>query len=286
MISSLRTLMSLSPAAVLLLTQCSLNHLAGGSGAGNPGGSVTVSLKAQISIGMNKSVADTSSGILIFGNPTDSPVVIYDKTGIPFSMSEIMFTCADFRFLLDQSEDPEKILESMKDPSPLLTHDDFSLILRGGPYMCNGLTGKVLPEIKSITIPIAKYTGMMIPFKKEWNSNVKSDLLYLSGTIPYFGKNKRLVVDIDLSFYSFINFDKGIFTPSTSDTTCIELLYDAKRWFENVDIKGGIESGAIYFDQDGDLIIGRQSNSSATENIEMTIINSFMASGKLAVRTE
>jgi hypothetical protein len=174
----------------------------------------------------------------------------------------------------------------MKDPSPLLAHDDFSLILRGGPYMCNGLTGKVLPEIKSITIPIAKYTGMMIPFKKEWNSNVKSDLLYLSGTIPYFGKNKRLVVDIDHSFYSFINFDKGIFTPSTSDTTCIELLYDAKRWFENVDIKGGVESGAIYFDQDGDLIIGRQSNSSATENIEMTIINSFVASGKLAVRTE
>ena len=285
--SLFRTVLALLPTVSILPLMCStFNDLAGGSGAGNPGGTVTVALKAEVSIGTAKTTAgefreqksDTS-------NP--EPLVVTDKAGLPLYISEIAFSCADFRFMLDPSEDAGEILRSFNDPSSLLSSDKRSLILGGGPYLCNGLTGEMQPAIGTLRLPVAKYTGIMLCFKDNRNvfahDTFNNELFYISGTFPHYGKFCRFIVDIDHSFNSFVHFAGGIFTLSDSDTTHIELRFDAEKWFKSIDLKKAIANKDLQFNPNGDIVIGGHCNDSANQKIELAIQNAFTTSGRLIV---
>jgi hypothetical protein len=285
--SSLRTLLVLLPAiSAFLLMDCALNELAGGSGAGNPGGTVTVTLRAEVSIGMAK----TAPGEFyeqVFDTSTASPIVVTDKDGLKLTISEIVFSCADFRFMLDPTENAGEILRSFSDRSPLLSFDDQSLILNGGPYLCNGLTGQMQPEIDTIRLPVAKYTGIMLSFSDKGSyysyDTFSHQLFCISGTFLYYNKLCRFIVDIDHAFSPLIPFAGGIFTLSSNDTTTIELRFDAEQWFKSIDLKKAIANGDLKFNQSGELFIGGCYNDSTNQKIELAIQNSFIASGKLIV---
>jgi hypothetical protein len=279
-----RTVLALLTAlSALFIMDCSYGDLAGGSGAGNPGGTVTVAIKAEVSIGIAKSLAceqksDTSS---------DVPIVVTDKAGLQLYISEISFSCTDFRFTLDPSEDAGEILRTFNDRSPLLSFDNQSLILGGGPYLCNGLTGQMLPAIDTVRLPVAKYTGIMLSFKDKWcvlsHDTFNDDLFCISGTLIYYGKPCRFIVDIDHSFNTLVHFAGGIFTLSDNDTTHIELRFDANNWFKSIDLKKAIANRELPFNSNGDIIIGGRNNDSANQKIELAIQNAFIASGKLIV---
>jgi hypothetical protein len=282
-----RTLLALLPAlSALFILNCSYGDLAGGSGAGNPGGTVTVALKAEVSIGMAKSItgdhcerlSDTSS---------DTSIVVTDKAGLQLFISEISFSFADFRFMLDPSEDAGEVLRTFSDRSPLLSSDTRSLILGGGPYICNGLTGQLEPAIDTVGLPVAKYTGIMLSFKDKssvfYHDTFSRGIFCISGTFLYYSRLCRFFVDIDHSFSPLIPFAGGIFTLSTGDTTHIELRFNAERWFKNIDLKRAIISGELQFSPNGDLFIGGYNNDPANQKIELAIQNAFIASGKLIV---
>jgi hypothetical protein len=284
---SLRTVLVLLPAiSAFLIMDCALNELAGGSGAGNPGGTVTVTLRAEVSVGMAKTapgefyeqISDTSS---------TSPIVVTDKDGLKLTISEIAFSCADFRFILDPTENAGEILRSFSDRSPLLSFDDQSLILNGGPYLCNGLTGRMQPEIDTVRLPVAKYTGIMLSFSDKGSffsrDTFGRQLFYISGTFLYYNKLCRFVVDIDHGFNPLIPFAGGIFTLSTGNTTHIELCFNAAQWFKSIDLKKAIATGDLQFNQSGELFIGGRCNDSTNQKIEFAIQNAFIASGKLIV---
>ena len=274
---SLRTVLVLLPAiSAFLLMDCALNELAGGSGAGNPGGTVTVTLRAEVSIGMAK----TAPGEFyeqVFDTSCASPIVVTDKDGLKLTISEIVFSCADFRFMLDPTENAGEILKSFSDRSPLLSFDDQSLILNGGPYLCNGLTGQMLPEIDTIRLPVAKYTGIMLSFSDKGSyfsrDTFNRQLFYISGTFLYYNKLCRFAVDIDHGFNPLINFAGGIFTLSNNNTTHVELRFDAEQWFKSIDLKKAIANGDLKFNQSGELFIGGCYNDSTNQKIELAIQN-------------
>ncbi|MBN1129906.1 MAG: hypothetical protein JXA71_13015 [Chitinispirillaceae bacterium] len=260
---------------------CSLDNLAGGSGAGNPGGSVTVALRAEVTLGTMETAEFTSI------NDRQPPIEISDQAGLKIAVSEILLNIHDFRFMLDPEENPEKLLRSLRDRSPLLSCDTQSLILTGGGYTCNGLTGKVVPDPGMVHLPVAKYTGMMLSFKREQSrgtyGTTSRGQLYLSGTFSYYGKTRRIIVDVDRSFSPFYKFAGGIFTLSATDTTHLELRYNPKGWFQNIDIKRALDRGTLQFNQNGDIVIGGCSDNTFAQEIELTIQNNFIASGKLVL---
>jgi hypothetical protein len=288
MTSLLRTTIALLPTVSAFLILCStFDELAGGSGAGNPGGTVAVTLKAEVSIGMakatagefNKQESDTSSIV---------PLVVTDKAGLELYISEIIFSCADFRFMLDPSEDATEILQSFNDHSSLLSSDKGSLVLGGGPYLCNGITGEMLPSIDSVRLPVAKYTGIMLRFKDTpdffpHDTFNKNELFRISGTFFYYGRLCRFIVDINHSFNAPVHFAGGIFTLSDSDTTNIELRFDANKWFKGIDLKKAIVTKDLQFNPNGDIFIGGHCNDSANQKIEFAIQNAFIESGRLVV---
>jgi hypothetical protein len=287
MSSSIRTVLVLLPTmSALLMMFCSIGELAGGSGAGNPGGTVTVALKAEVSIGMAKTTSDTFSK-QISGTSNDSLIAVTDMNGLQLFISEIGFSCEDFRFMLDPSENAGEILSSFRDRSSLLSNDTRSLILGGGPYFCNGLTGQMQPKIDTIRLPVAKYTGIMLSFRDRGNflsrETFGRQLFYIAGTFFYCNRLCRFYIGINHPFSPLISFAGGIFTLSTGDTTHIELRFNADQWFKGIDLKKAIDNGDLQLNSNGEIFIGGRPNDSPNQKIEVAIQNSFAASGKLIV---
>jgi hypothetical protein len=284
--ASLKTLfVVLIGLSALLTARCSLDNLAGGSGAGNPGGSVTVALRAEISLGMAKSAAKTA--MLTLDNTQSSSIVVTDQDGLAITLYEMYLTINDFRFMLDPDENPEKIFTDMHNRSPLLSFGRNCLVLTGGPYSCNGLTGEVEPNIGMIHLPVAKYTGIMLSLNRDqskvFSSFSSRGQLFLSGTFTYYGRPHKIIVDIDRGFSPIFNFAGGIFTLSAKDTTHVELRFDAADWFRSIDIKKAIDRGSLQFNEYGNVVIGGCYGDNATQEMELAIQNSFIASGKLVL---
>jgi hypothetical protein len=262
---------------------CSLDNLAGGSGAGNPGGSVTVALRAEVTLGTAKrAYPDNSSPI--FDTTTDTSINLTDHAGLTITLNKIKLSSVDFRFMLDPTENPVELLHSFKEPSPLLTSDSQSLVLLGGPYSFDGLTGQVEPKLETIHLPVAKYTGIMLSFKKgQQYDNEHQGQILMSGSFIYKGATQRIIVNINRTFSPFYKFAGGIFTLSPTDTTTIELRFDANQWFRNVDIAHAIDLGQLSFNQGGEIVINSWSSNCTALEFENTICWDFIRSGKLVL---
>ncbi|MBN2037159.1 MAG: hypothetical protein JW768_10490 [Chitinispirillaceae bacterium] len=272
----------------MIVMQCSLGDLAGGSGAGNPGGSVSVAVRAEVNLSTLKTAAEGAAQAPEC-SAYDTSIVVQDREGLDLTIERIVLSGVSIKFMLDPSEDPREVLSDLRNRPWYLAPDSHCIALLGGPFKFNGLTGDVYPDLGTINLPLANYTGMLLRVSKEcysWSdySHYVCAPIYLSGTLPYNGKSRRFIVELNRAFSKTYQFaGGGTFSLSSSDTTHMELRFNAKKWFSSVDLKNALDRGILSVNQSGEILIGDWASSNLAEGIETAIYSDFIASGKLVL---
>jgi hypothetical protein len=259
---------------------------AGGSGAGNPGGTVALSMLAGKDMPMGKlSIADSQDIDIVAGS---KPIIATDHAGLELAMTGISLSNVDIHFTLDTSETPESLLSSMRQRPPELSIDTHSIVL-SGPYLFNALEGNVDSSIRVLRLPVARYTGVKLHFNRDSISDEQSHgQLVMNGTFVFNGTVRNIAINLTNTsrpwYQQSFRFTGGIFTLTPTDTTNLQLQFNAKKWFSQVDLACLLDRGSLSIDDSTDtLVISNRSNHSPSEDIGNIIFKDFIASGRLVV---
>jgi hypothetical protein len=273
-------------AATGFLFHCSspVDPSAGGSGAGNPGGTVALSMLASREQPLEKlSIIDSQN--IVTGS---KPVIATDHAGLALSITSISLSDVDIHFMLDTSEAPSHLLSSMHERPSELSIDTHSIVL-SGPYLFNALDGNVDPSIRALRLPVARYTGVKLHFKRDSISDEQFlSQLAMNGTFVLEGTVRNIYIDLTNPswpwFQQSFRFAGGIFTLTPTDTTNLQLQFNAKKWFSQVDLAFLISRGTLTIDDSTNtLVISNRSNHSPSKDIGNAIFEDFIASGILVV---
>lgn len=261
-------------------------NLTGGAGAGNPGGTVSVALTIKTDSVLAKTAVSSGSGsaqtAIVSGA---APLVIKDLAGLPVTITGVQINSADLRLILDYREDPRGILDSLRERPSYLSSDSQSLVINKR-FSFDCLKGDPDSTIPPVTMPVARYTGVMLRFNQELipvADSVRQNQILIAGSLAYSGKTHRIRIEINRTFSPIYKFAAGIFTLSATDTTHLEIRFNASQWFHNVNFKQLIDLKLLNFDQNGDLVISSGTCRYGVEETESRIRNDFIMSGKLVV---
>jgi hypothetical protein len=264
----------------------SLNEapLAGGSGAGNPGGTVSVALTIFTDTVHAKTavVTGTVANITDNANPF---VTVKDMAGLPIAITGVQINSSDLRLVLDERDESRCVLDSFKERPPYLSSDSQSLIINKR-FSFDALHGTPDSTVPPVIMPVARYTGVILHFNKnplpQTDTGWKSDIL-INGRFLYNRQTQNFKIEIDRSFSPLYNFGGGSFTLSTTDTTHLELRFNASQWFRRVNFKQYLDTGLLIFNPKSPLIISSNSTQPDILDIEFQINTDFINSAKLAV---
>lgn len=284
--SSLLLRMAVCLLPVLYLTCGSLNEvpLAGGSGAGNPGGTVSVALTIITDTVLPKAAITT--GIAASNtNSTRPPVIVKDSAGLPITITGVQLNSSGLRLVLDEEEWSHCPLDSLKERPSYLSTDSQSLIINK-QFSFDAYHGSPDSTVPSVIMPVARYTGVRLNFDQgqpaPTDTGWKSKIL-ITGSFVYNGQTQNFRVEIDRTFSPYYKFVGGSFDLTPDDTTHLELRFNASRWFSRVNFKQQLDQGGLIFNPKSAIIISSYSYSEAISEIEFHIKTDFINSGRLAV---
>lgn len=292
-------LLVLAGAGILFLGCGSLTMepLAGGSGAGNPGS--TVVRAGTVVLAMCATGGDQAMGIsmplrkLQSGSLLDSTgsITVADKGGLILTLTQVVLSNVEPRFMLDPVLRPDSLLSHMTDRPPELSCDSNSIML-DGRHAFDAVEGKIDSSNATLRLPVARYTGITIGFQEYDNGHFyppqppEYSRITMEGSFQYGGKPHDMVIDINYSPQPCSRqfwFGGGLFTLLAGDTTHVELQLAADRWFSNIDFAAALANGSLYFDSTGALNISYVSVNPCVWGIQSVIAADFFASGKLVV---
>jgi hypothetical protein len=280
----LRILLALLSALYLQCSSLGEIPLAGGSGAGNPGGTVSVALSIFSDTGLAKTAFVADAAV----NSADSPksvVTVKDLAGLAVTITGVQLHCTDLRLVLDQKEWTHYDLDSLEERPSYLSNDSQSLIINKR-FSFNALEESPDSTIPPVIMPVARYTGVKLNFSQpppsQTDTGWKSEIL-LTGSFVYNGQTQNFQVKINPSFSPFYKFAGGIFTLSADDTTHLELRFNASQWFHRVNFKQLLDQEVLVFNPTGDIIISSNSHLSGIQDLVYCIGMDFFNSGKLVV---
>lgn len=258
--------------------------LAGGSGAGNPGGTIAFAIVAHSSPALGKTGAPADAHAVLVDSSRS--VTIHDRSGLAFTLTDVSLRSLDLRFMLDTSEKPSRLLHEMRERPDYLDSDTNCIVLRGASVF-DVLNGSIEPAAAIVRLPVGKYNGIRLYFRQNLDTprfrNYDSGQITMAGTFFYGGTTHKVRVNINHTFSPLFRFAGGMFTLSPTDTTHIELSFNAQKWFSNVDFTSVLIRHRLSFDSTGCLNISSGWNQWASPEIEETISHDFIASGKLMV---
>ena len=283
----------LIPGICIALCRCTSlstdDPLAGGSGAGNPGGTVELSMVAIADQGINKtSVVGTRNFKLL---DSSRSITVTDKGGLQFILTDITLSDIDVRFMLDTAEKPEQLLSSMLEEPAELSSDTHSIVLDGS-HAFDALGEMIDSSVASLLLPVARYTGVALGFSESFDpdkfAQQRTPLtrIAMNGTFCYSGVKHQIAIISDCSLWPCLRvyrFGGGIFTLSPADTTHLELQFNSRQWFSSVDIAASLNNGALTFDANGALNIVSLAGCRLYREIVFAITQGFLSSGKLTV---
>ncbi|MBN2188769.1 MAG: hypothetical protein JW699_04890 [Chitinispirillaceae bacterium] len=282
--------------ACMLLVHCGFEPLAGGSGAGNPGNTAVSSAEVEFSmvaVGGQVQAGPYPPAKLSNGSLLDSTgsITVTDARGLRLTLTEVVLSNVEPRFMLDTALRPDSLLSHMTDPSSGLSCDSNSIML-DGLHAFDAVDGKFDSSDGRLRLPVARYSGVAIGFQ-EYQSGYQyppppppCSRIFMKGSFLYGDAMHGIMIEIHYSPQSCRQnywFGGGIFTLSALDTTHLELQLDAKRWFARVDFAGALANGSLNFDGAGVLNISDPAVNPVVWGIQSTIAADFFASGKLVV---
>jgi hypothetical protein len=267
--------------------------LAGGSGAGNPGGTVVLAMSAvggqDQGTGLNKTATagKQSSTVIDISNS----IIVTDKGGQLITLTDVTVSNVTVRFILDYSEKPDSLLSGMHAAPPELSADSHCIVYAGN-HEFDAVQGMVDSSVAALRLPIGRYCGVSIGFQ-EFSSSVpqnQQDMNYsritMNGSFLYGGAMHNLIIGINyvpLTAFQNFSFGGGIFTLSSNDTTHLELQFNAAQWFAGVDLKTSLGQGGLFFDSTGTLNLTGTCANPYVRGIQSVIANAFFPSGTLVV---
>lgn len=255
-----------------LLTGCMDDRLAGGTGIGNPKGSVTVAMQAASSQdGLAKTAAPR--------NP-DGSFTIIDAGGTPFTVQASFANVGRIRLKLPDGLDCKHADE---------TACDAAEVSIPGPLVADLMTGKWLPDPGTFRIPVGSYRRIDVRLegksqeKPGPDSGLNGHSLIIKGIFDHAGKTGR-TFKITLDFEEDVRFnsDTGLAVESPGLNTFIIFL-DVEKWLVDVNITRCLEEGGLALQADGGLVIDKDNTCGQLENDVKTAIK---GSGSLGRRKE
>lgn len=247
----------------IFLLHCSVHQdIAGGSGAGNPGGPTRLSLVADIlnATGIGKTTIYSNYSTISEQNAFDHynmskrsqntghNFIIKDSSQSEFNIDSVTIYAKQIQFILEDGANAKVITKS---DSTSLVPKDNTLALAGA-FKFDAINGTVEPSFDSFFLPEENYQGVLIELDSE---TAHKAAIEFQGTFIY-KKNVH-------SFHILLNsgeplrcmFSDQLFTVSHLDTTVLVAFLDATEWLNGVDIIGALDSGELQFNSSGNLII-------------------------------
>jgi hypothetical protein len=270
--------------------------LAGGSGAGNPGGTVVSAASVELSMvatGGGDQVLGIAGPLLKTGSVLDSTgsITVTDKGGLRLTLTQVVLSNVEPRFMLDSALRPDSLLSHMAEPPSGLSCDSNSIMLNG-LHAFDAVEGKIDSADGQLRLPVARYSGIGIGFQEYHNSYQypqpppEYSRITMRGSFLYGGAMHDIIIEINYSpqpCRQQFRFGGGLFTLMAGDTTHLELQLAADTWFADVDFAAALANGSLYFDPWGALRITDGCYNPCVWGIQSSIATDFFASGRLVV---
>ncbi|MGA2506839.1 MAG: hypothetical protein ABSF80_05110 [Chitinispirillaceae bacterium] len=282
--------------AVAFLVRCgslqSNESLAGGSGAGNPGGAVVLAMSATVGqnlgTGRNKTTTVGKQSTVI---DSSGSITVTDKGGQQIKLTGVTVANVTARFILDNLEKPDSLLSGMHEAPPELSADSHCIVYAGS-HEFDAVRGMVDSSIATFRLPIGRYSGVRLGFQDFSSLDPKAppggccSKVCMNGVFLYGGAMHKIIIDINYApvpaFQNF-PFGGGIFTLSSRDTTHLDLQFNAAQWFADVDFAASLGNGSLFFDSTGTLNLTSTPADPCVGGLQSIIAGAFFASGKLVV---
>jgi hypothetical protein len=283
---------------VLRCGSLTMEPLAGGSGAGNPGNTIvragTVVLSLCATGGLDQVInivapaAKKNSDVLL---DSTGSITVADRGGLRFTLTGVSVSGIAASFMLDSALEPEDLLAHMADRPPELESDTHSIVFSGS-HEFDAVDGKVDSAVAVLRLPVARYSGVSIGFEdysRDFPNNLPGPVysrITMSGTFLYGGALHDLVIEINYSpqpNQRDFSFGGGLFTLSADDTTHCELQFDSQQWFSSIDFAAALGNGSLKFDSAGTLNISYTAMNPCVWGLQSAIAADFFSSGKLVV---
>jgi|GEM_PF-3196905 hypothetical protein len=279
------------------------SQVAGGSGAGNPGGVATIALlvDTQSSAGLSKisatSASDTTGkGAGQAGGPVPAssndqiaaagkgPFTITDDGGMSMTVTGTTIAVKAVYFMLDSGQNPAKLLERFDQP---LLADSSSIVLNG-PFVFDAMTGVSVPSIDTLKLPEARYTGIKLLLDTAQHGGQPGgrtgSAVDITGTFVYQAVQRNFSFRLNMNqAIPYMNAQSSVVVQAV-DTTNFTIVFNPQLWLSGVNIASCIDNGYITLENSGDLIIDGNTGRGPCQSIEGAIRQNVVASGQLRVR--
>jgi hypothetical protein len=237
-------------AAILLACRCGTSpEVAGGSGAGNPGMTASVSIiadTADTSVTLNKIRAQYTEAA------SGRTIPLTDDSACVLSAASARVVVYRIHFMLAGSEVCDTLIDGF---GTHLSCDSESIVL-AGPFLFDAISGTADSLFDTLQLPAARYTGMklIIGCVSDADSSVCSPVT-MEGTFSY--RDTLRTFFFSIPFHSMLLY-KYLGQPvlvNPADTALFRVTLDARGWLAGVDIAGSLDSGLIALDSAGNLAL-------------------------------
>lgn len=254
------------------LAGCMDDRLAGGTGIGNPKGSVTVAMQAASSQdGLAKAAAPR--------NP-DGSFTIIDAGGTAFTVRSGFANVGRIRMKLPDGIDCLDAHETLCDAAEVSIP---------GPIIADLMTGNWHPDPGTLSIPVGAYRRIDVRLEGKSNEKPGPDTgldghsLIIKGEFDHAGKTGRTFT-IALDFEEDVRFisDTGLTVDSVGLNRFIIFL-DVEKWLAGANITKCLEDGGLALQADGNLTIDKDN---ACGQLENDVKAAIKGSGSLGRRKD
>jgi hypothetical protein len=254
--------------------------VAGGTGTGNPGGSVVVSMLADTGIDLTTlskvSANPSSSDAPNAGPPSFAGrgVAIHDAGGMPIAIDTAYLRVKRIHILLDSSEDAAQLASGFPGARQ---HDSEGFIL-DEPFVFELVSGTSIPAACTLSLPEAKYRG--IKLKSDSGAHAQPGSTYdvtLVGRYQYNDTTYAFRIGLDMPAPVIINRANAPVAVSHIDTTHFQVVFDAGTWFVDADLKGCIDNGSLPRQPNGELVVTTPPSSGSCTGILDNIRQNLVA---------
>jgi len=270
---------------IAMLLNCSISgDLAGSSGSGNPGGQIVVAMIIDTIVFDSlpidtENIPVTDNGYHMNWGSMQSAydsLSVYDAGEMIFSIDSTTLQVQRIHFIIQQ--DGDSLLQSFQGNT--LTCDSNSIILEG-PFTFNAMNGICTPALDSVRLPEAVYYGIQFELANTRSCSCSVYCpIFVGGTFTYNQSDRRFSMFLSgnshLSVQAFIpvqvSYDK---------ITRFGVNLDASQWLQTVDIKKGIDSSYIKFNNMNNIEINPNSSTGSYSNVGNEISNQILHNATL-----
>lgn len=259
--------------ALIALMSCSSDSsLAGSSGAGNPGSTVALSLRATDSCSAQE-CALSKTLHAAKGPAREGELAMVDAKGLVFLVDSAWVHLSSIRFVF---QDPIPADNRFWTSHPDVLWSAEAAVVTG-PFSFDAITGNSTISDQNIVIPATSYSVVQLWFTPS--AHDKRCGVVLVGHFDYKNKIRNFRFELKIDSPMVIRHpaltDLGSPSEAARD---IAIVLDAAVWLDSIDISNGIARKELPLTPEGNLVIDTRSGAQAA--LYAHIVRNFLRSAR------